>query len=35
LGGYGPKEEEVLAVLQDEDFDFEQYFILFVEKTTI
>lgn len=32
LGGYGPKEEEVLAVLEEEAFDFEQYVILYIEK---
>lgn len=32
LGGYGPKEDEVLAVLEEEDFDFEQYVILYIEK---
>lgn len=31
IGGYGPKEEEILNVLTEENFDLEKYVIAFIE----
>ncbi len=31
IGGYGPKEEEILNVLKEENFDLEKYVIAFIE----
>ncbi len=31
MSGYGPKEFEILQVLKEEDFDFEQYMIRYIE----
>jgi hypothetical protein len=34
MSGYGPKEWEILDVLQEEGFDFERYFIEYLENNT-
>jgi hypothetical protein len=31
LGGYGPKEKEILEVLQEEEFDFQKHLIAYLE----